>query len=418
MIASSLKSAAIAVAIACFTIVGAHAQGAPDWYLHATLEGDHKPYVCKDTDTVGLIVAVLGRAIEAKANDADKAKRLFELAAKLEADICVKPTADDIVILRCKLDQKTFGDTNITLAKVSALLKSDSSAGEQPFYAWTYATINPSKDGGTSAQEADKRWCTEESTTDTPVEATPDLVQRVQQRFFDFGFLIPAVDGRLTPETVQAVIDFQKMSGLPPTGQLTKFTVDKIDATVAPSPWVSVAFDGYGNYNMVSALTRRAAEDDAITGFRRRSRGDYRVSSVPFPNCLAIAATRYRVHRTTYTQSFTSGGTSDQEARDTVLGYCGQQKGGGTCQVKSALCTAGGGQAPSRHDEKDLPINSPAPRFNPRDLPANSMAPGLSSEPEPDNSPDSSNPDSNPAPDAQPDRPSTDKPSDDKPSGQ
>jgi peptidoglycan hydrolase-like protein with peptidoglycan-binding domain len=416
MIASNLKSAAIAMAIACFTIVGAHAQGAPDWYLHATLEGDQKPFLCKDPETVGLVVAVLGRAIEAKADDADKAKRLFELAAKLEADICLKPAADDIVILRCKLEQKTFGDTNISLAKISALLKSDSSAGEQPFYTWTYATINPSKDGGASTQEADKRWCTEESATDTPLEATPDLVQRVQQRFFDFGFVIPAIDGRLTPETVQAVIDFQKMSGLPPTGQLTKFTVDKIDATVAPSPWVSVAFDGYGNYNMVGAPTRRGAEADAVTGFRRKSRGDYRVSSVPYPNCLAIATTRYRTRRTTYTQGFTSGGTSDQEARDTVLEYCNREKGGGTCQVRSALCTAGGGQG--RYDPKDIPANSPGPRFDPKNMPLNSMAPGLSSPPGSDETPDGSEHDSTPAPDQQSDKPSTDKPSDDKPSGQ
>ncbi len=280
MIASSrVESAAIGVGIAFLTATGTQAQTPPQLRLHTTLEGEQRPLLCKDSETVGLIVAVLGRAIEARAADADKGKRLFEIAAKLEADICLKPAADDIVILRCNLDQKTFGDSKISVMKLSALLRSNSSAGEQPFYAWTYATIEGSQDGGTSAQEADKRWCTEETAADAPVEPTPDLVQRVQQRLFDFGFVIPTNDGRLTPETVQAVIDFQKSSGLPATGQLTKLTVQKIDATEAPYPWVALAFDGYGNHILVNGLTRRpkltpsvasGASRAAITAWRRR----------------------------------------------------------------------------------------------------------------------------------------------------
>jgi hypothetical protein len=94
--------------------------------------------MCKDLETANLIVDVLGRAIQARAaGDADKAKRLFELAAKLEGEICLRTAPDDIVILRCNLGDKSFGDTRISLAKISALLKSNSSAGEQPCYAWT-----------------------------------------------------------------------------------------------------------------------------------------------------------------------------------------------------------------------------------------------------------------------------------------
>ena len=120
--------------------------------------------------------------------------------------------AGDIVVLRCNLGDKSFGDTRISLAKISALLKSNSSAGEQTFYAWTYATIEP-------------------TAADAPLELTADLVQRVQQRFYDFGFGIKQIDGRLSNETVQGLIAFQKWAGLPETGQLTKLTLQKIDAT-------------------------------------------------------------------------------------------------------------------------------------------------------------------------------------------
>ena len=112
-------------------------------------------------------------------------------------------------------------------------MKSNSSAGEQPFYAWTSATVEPAADGST-AQDADKKWCAEETAADAPLEPTPDLIQRVQQRFYDFGFGIKQIDGRLSNETVQGLIAFQKWAGLPETGQLTKLTLQKIDATEAP----------------------------------------------------------------------------------------------------------------------------------------------------------------------------------------
>ena len=61
------------------------------WRLHGTLEGDARPLLCKDPETANLIVDVLGRAIQARAaGDADKAKRLFELAAKLEGEIWLR----------------------------------------------------------------------------------------------------------------------------------------------------------------------------------------------------------------------------------------------------------------------------------------------------------------------------------------
>ncbi len=146
-------SAAIGASIMVLAICSAKAENAGTWRLHGTLDGDARPLLCKDPETAKLVVDVLGRAIQARAGgDADRARSLFEVAAKLEAAICLKPAADDIVILRCNLGDKSFGDTRISLAKISALLKSNSSAGEQPFYAWTYATIEPAADGASAGR--------------------------------------------------------------------------------------------------------------------------------------------------------------------------------------------------------------------------------------------------------------------------
>lgn len=373
--------AAAGAAIVMLALGGSGAKGASSLRLHTTLEGDARPFLCKDLDSTTLVVAVLGRALEAKADgDSAKATRLFELGAKLESEICQRPPAEDIVILRCNLGNKTFGDSTISLVKVSALLRSNSSAGEQPFYAWTYANIEGNDES--SAREADKRWCADDTVADAPLEPTPDLVQRVQQRFFDFGFNIREADGRLTPETVQALINFQKWSGLPPTGQLTKLTVQKIDATEAPTPWVALAFDGSGRYSLANAPTRRGAEADAVANFRRKSRNDYNMASISYPNCIAFATTRYKSRRRSFTQAFSSAGESEAAAKGAVLTYCNREKGGGSCQTRDVLCAAGKDQPPPRYDRESMPLNAPAPgsndkpsRYDKEAIPSNAMPP-------------------------------------------
>jgi peptidoglycan hydrolase-like protein with peptidoglycan-binding domain len=382
--ATALLAAMLAVAVAA-------AESRPTWQLHKAIEGDQRPFLCKDRDAANLVVGVLRRALGAR-SDADKSKRLLEIAAKLESEICIKPADDDIVIVRCTLDQQSFGSGAISLIKLSALLRSDASAGEQPFFAWTYATI---EGGGASAEEADKRWCTEETVADAPLEPTPNLVLRVQQRFFDFGFNMPQVDGRLTPETVQALIDFQTWAGLPPTGQLTRLTVEKIDATEAPTPWVALVFDGAGNHSMAKAATRRAAEADAVKAFGRRARGDYRLGSVPAPNCMAFATTRYGSRRRRHTQAFSNAGDSQGAAAQNVLDYCNREKGGGTCRVREAACA--GVAAEPRFDPDNVSINS---RFDPGNMPANAAPPSAKGRFDPTNMPlNSAMPGSTTAPD-------------------
>ena len=394
------KSAALGLFTLLACLATARGETGGVWRLQSALEGDARPLLCKNPATVDLIVGVLGKAIEARAVPDDaKAKHLFELAAQLESEICAQPAPDDIVILRCNLGQTSFGNTAITIVKVSAVLRSNTSAGEQPFYAWTYATVAGNEGDAASAQDADKKWCTEDTVTDSALEPTPDLVQRIQQRLYDFGFYIPQVDGRLNSESTQALVDFQKWAGLPATGQLTKLTLEKIDSTSAPSPWVAVAFDGFGTESMLSGPTRLVAEANAASELRRKSRSDYRVVSLPYPNCIALATTRYGTRRRTIGQAFTGAGQSEAEAGDSALDYCNRQKGGGSCQIRSALCPAGVEQAVPRYDPHEIPANSPAPqfsggasRFDPTSIPVNARPPQLSVEPESGTPADASNP--------------------------
>jgi hypothetical protein len=195
----------------------------------------------------------------------------------------------------------------------------------------------------------------------------------VQNRFYDFGLHIPQINGQMTAETMQALMEFQKWAGLPATGQLNKRTLHKIDDTPAPSPWVAIAFDGFSNYGAVRGQTRRGAESDAIIKLQQRSRAEYKVSSVASPRCIAFATTRYqqrtgRRRITTYTQAFTGAADSANAASQKVLQFCNGQKGGGTCQVRDALCADTDQGDRARFDREDIPVNAPAPRFD-RDIP-------------------------------------------------
>lgn len=357
------------------------ARADPAWTLHTRLEGDSTPSLCKDTDSVELVVAVLARAIAAQAAAGDdKAKRLFALAAKLQDEICLRPAEDDIVILRCNLEQRQIGKSAISLVKVSALLHSDVSAGEQPFYAWTYAKIADSDAGNADAKAADNKWCGEKpAVADAALDPTPDLIQRIQERLYDFGLYMPQIDGTLNQDTTKALILFQKWADLPPTGQLTKRTVEKIDATNAPDSWIAAAYDAFGKNVMLEGATRRVAEEKAADALRRKSKGNYKVLSAAYPDCLALSTTSYKRRRTTYGETFAILGSSEPEAESKALNYCNTQKGGGTCKLTASLCPAGTSQP--RYDPENIPANSPAPdassepRYDPNNISINAAPP-------------------------------------------
>lgn len=408
----TLLAAAIAASGAAF------AQGDNTVRVNGALEGDKLPFLCRDRSSVSLIVPIVARAQEARAGgEHDKAQRLMEVAARLQGEICLRPAADDVVILRCRLDQTDSPAGSVSTLKVGAILRSDPTKVEQPFYAWTNAVVDESGAAGSA--------CTGE--TGGSFHASPDILLRVQQRLFDFGLRMADMNGQLTAETTNALGEFQKWAKLPQSGTLDKPTLDKLITTPAPSPWVTFAFDGYGNYAAATGATRRNAELGAIEQLQRRSRADFKVSSVAAPNCLGFAVTRYsersRRSRTNFTQAFTSVGDNVETASKNAWNYCEREKGGGECDVRYTLCATGedlrhnqesrddpesrrdrgpqregrdrrgrdrregrdgpdrtgpdgddgrNGERQGRFDPKNVPVNSPPPRFDSDALPLNS----------------------------------------------
>lgn len=112
----------LVAAVTYFSIGMAHAQNEPVWRVHNTLEAD-RPLLCKDASSVNLVVSILSRALEARSEkEIEKSDRLADIAGRLQAEICRRPAADDIVILRCKLAQDSTG--RISTVKLSTVIRS------------------------------------------------------------------------------------------------------------------------------------------------------------------------------------------------------------------------------------------------------------------------------------------------------
>lgn len=401
---ASVSRLAVAVLLSAIT-GGSAAQAQTSLRLHESIAAPQRPLLCADRDSANLIMPVMARAADARAGrDSDKSQRLTDIATRLQGEICRKAADSDVVILRCKLGQVDAAGSPLALVKVSALIQSEAAKGEQPFYAVTNFRIDDVA-AGPATQEAQARWCGNERVTrqikveerdapggvtpparvsDEPFNATPDIILRVQQRLFDFGLRTENLDGNLNQETVRNLVQFQKFANLNADGRLTRPTLDKLMTTPAPSPWVTIAFDGFGNFAAETGRTRRDTELTAIERMQRRSNRDLKISSVAAPNCLGFAVTRYtergRRQRTNFTQAFTSAGDSTDAAARNAFDYCEREKGGGQCQVRYALCADGssGAAQTSRIDPGTIPINAP-PRFDPKDKAVN--APGVRFDP-------------------------------------
>jgi hypothetical protein len=392
---------AVAALLSAIT-AGTAAQAQTVLRLHESIAVPQRPLLCADRDSASLVMPVMARAA------ADKSQRLTEIATRLQGEVCRKAADNDVVILRCRLSQSDAGGSPVALVKVSALIQNEAAKGEQPFYAVTNARVDDAL-AGPATQEANARWCGSERATrqirveereasgggattsparDEPFSATPDIILRVQQRLFDFGLRTENFDGNLNQETVRNLAQFQKFASLNPDGTLTRATLDKLMTTPAPSPWVTIAFDGSGNFVVETGRTRRDTELTALERLQRRSSRDLKVSSVPAPNCLGFAVTRYtergRRQRTNFTQAFTSAGDSADTAARNAWDYCEREKGGGECQVRYAMCADGSGPQASRNDPQgsrndpgNIPVNAPNPnqRFNPAEMPANAPLP-------------------------------------------
>ncbi|MGE0698974.1 MAG: peptidoglycan-binding protein [Hyphomicrobiaceae bacterium] len=351
---------------------------------HAAITGERRPALCATRETVGLVLAVLERAAAARAQaKVEKAKSLYEIAARLQGELCEKPGPEDAVIVRCDLGRRQLPGNAVTLLKVTAVIRSEIDKGEQSFFSWSYQPVEASAGGAADTAANDRRWCSEE-TADKPVAATPDSILRVQQRLYDIGLHVGGITGQLSPETIRALSDFQRWAKLPATGQLTEATLARLDKTEAPKSWVAIAFDGGGHYGAARGEgTRRLSEAEAVKRLRQRSQADYKVTSSAAPSCIGIATTRYigrdNGRRVSYTQTFTSIAADAGAARSNVVAYCNQQKGGGTCQLKEAVCAEAAtaqrddpalwsvnGLAPRSDPQQPLSINAPPPRFDPK----------------------------------------------------
>lgn len=368
------------------------------WQINQTIATEPRPLLCRDLASAELVVSVVGLGIKARDKGAaDKAKRLYQLAAGLQSEICLKPEPDDILIVRCKVKDHDFVSGKISVAKLSAVIRSQASRGEQAFYAWTYNLVLDSAESDKLTKTAHARWCADDAQQQVAkkpekLDLTPRMILSVQYRLYDLGYPITVANGQQTGELVKVLSAFQHSTGLQATGRIDKVTLDRLAGVRPPGQWISIAFDGAGKYGLITdGASRRGAEERAIAALKRRTSADYRLMAQPAPGCFALAMTRFRGRkngrRMNFTNTFASFGKTKDDARKAVMAYCNRAKSGGKCRVKKTGCAQGdvvarpgehrpapGRVVPASTDDKperyerDNLVQTPAPtpkRFDP-----------------------------------------------------
>ena len=118
-------------------------------------------------------------------------------------------------------------------------------------------------------------------------------VRDVQERLYNLNYAITAINGKLTPETAEAVRALQERLGEPATGELTDAQIAKLRAMDPPKIWGAIAVSGGAIADTVwSVSTRREAEGKALLACRGRSAAQCKILAIAGNQCGAAASWR------------------------------------------------------------------------------------------------------------------------------
>ena len=96
---------------------------------------------------------------------------------------------------------------------------------------------------GTACRQPDGSWKTVSDANAGPAVISTDTILRVQQRLHQEGFYVTNnIDGKWGPKSAEALRNFQRVKGLPATGEIDQPTLVALDlAQPAPAPVAQVA---------------------------------------------------------------------------------------------------------------------------------------------------------------------------------
>ena len=168
-------------------------------------------------------------------------------------------------------------------------------------------------------------------------------IRDVQERLYNLNYTITAINGKLTPETVEAVRALQERFGEATTGELTDGQIAKLRAMDPPKIWGAIAVSGGAVAETVWSLSsRREAEGKALLACRSRSTSQCKIFAIAGNQCGAAASWRETVNARMASIVMISRQVGLGPVQAAALANCNKDpRSQGRCDIVAKVCANG-----------------------------------------------------------------------------
>lgn len=179
--------------------------------------------------------------------------------------------------------------------------------------------------------------------TSEPAEISTGVIADVQERLYQNNYNPGPIDGQMGESTVAAITQFQRNHSMPATGEIDSRFLQELHKTHPPHEWGALAFHGNGAYSAVWLRpSRRQAEQEAMSGCKKRARTNCSLATAAGTQCIALANSQGGSRRRKKYQAYSYLARNLIDARGGAIEFCRSKSPyPDTCEVRAAFCADG-----------------------------------------------------------------------------
>lgn len=172
----------------------------------------------------------------------------------------------------------------------------------------------------------------------------PEVVREIQDRLYNLNYVVGARNGRVTPQTQDAIRKWQENVKEPVTGDMTEAQLALLRRARAPTTWGALAYFAKGASSTVwNRPSREAAEKEALEACRKNAGGTCSVVTVANDICAALGFYNAVVSGKQHWGAYAIVRPTLGQATDSALAECRKQsKQQSACGVRTTVCADGG----------------------------------------------------------------------------
>lgn len=173
--------------------------------------------------------------------------------------------------------------------------------------------------------------------------STPEVVREIQMKLYNLNYSVPVRDGRMTPETRNAITQWRINTKRTETGDLTEAEVASLRAATLPRVWGVIGYNTQGGASAHwNVATREQAEFLAMDGCRKLNGGNCQTVTSANTACGALAFSSGVVGTTRYNGAYVAVRPTLGQATDAALTDCRTKaKVANNCGIRSTMCADG-----------------------------------------------------------------------------